>query len=79
MSEAAAEADWRERARELHERGGVPERRAQIVALAERGLTNAEIADELALDSRGSVWVQIDRYRDERDAAAWLAEHAPDI
>ena len=71
--------DWRERAAELHERGGVPEGRAKTVALAEQGLTNKEITDMVDLDSRGSVWIQIDRYRAERDEAEWLAEHGPEL
>ena len=80
MSEGAAEVGgWRERARDLHEHGGVPERRAEVVALAEQGLTNEEIAAKFDLDSRGSVWQRIDRYRTDRDKAAWLAEHGPEL
>ena len=78
MSETAPDG-WRERARELHERGGVHERRAEVAALAEQGLTNQEIADTLGLDSRGSVWQHIDWYRDDRDQAEWLAEHGPEL
>jgi hypothetical protein len=78
VSETAPDG-WRERARDLHEQGDIPEGRAKIVALAEQGLTNEEIADELDLDSRGSVWIQIDRYRAERDEAEWLAEHGPEL
>ena len=78
MSEGTT-GGWRERARALADRGGVAETRAEIVALAEQGLTNQEIADELGWDSRGSVWQHINRYRAERAEAGWLAENGPEI
>jgi len=75
----APDDDWHERARELYERGGVPERRSEVVALAEQGLTNEEIATKLGLDSRGSVWQRIDRYRTNREESEWLAEYGPEL
>lgn len=71
--------DWQERGEQL-ECHGVPKRRARIVALAEQGNSHQEIADELGLSSRGSIYNQIEKYRDEdRPNAEWLAEHGPEV
>jgi len=79
MSETAAE-DWRELADELHERGGVPERRAEVVALVATGHSYSETAAELGLNSRPNVAQHVKRYREEDvPAAEWLAEHGPEI
>jgi DNA-binding NarL/FixJ family response regulator len=72
--------DWQERATELHEQGGVPERRAEVVALVERGHSHSEVADRLDLDNRANVATHVRRYRDrDREAAEWLAENGPEI
>ena len=76
MSEATG---WRDLAAEM-ETHGVPERRAQIVALlAETDLTYQEIADELDVTSKGSVGNQVRAYRQERESAEWLAENGPEV
>lgn len=69
---------WRERAAELHDRGGVPKRRAQAVALREQGLTYRAIADELDVDHHSGMRTQVEAYLDQRDAAQWLLEHGPE-
>lgn len=70
---------WRALAADL-ETHGVPERRAQIVALrAHTDRTYQEIADHLGLESKGSVGNQIQTYRETRENAQWLATHAPDV
>jgi len=71
---------WRERATDLHEQGGVPERRAEVVALLECGHSHSEVADRLDLDNRANVATHVRRYRDrDREAAEWLVKHGPDI
>jgi len=75
----AEDLDWQERADQLV-RHGVPEQRAKIVALADQGHSHAEIADELGLESRGSVYNQIESYRSEdKPNAEWLAEYGPEV
>lgn len=71
--------NWEDRARELHERGGVAKRQAQVVALIETGCTHQEVKDELGLDSRGEVSTHVRRYRNNRDEADWLAAFGPEI
>ena len=79
MSDAATE-DWEELAEQLHKQGGLPERRAEVVAMAAHGIPQPEIADEMGYSSLGSVSNHIERYRDEdQPAAEWLAEHGPEI
>jgi transposase-like protein len=59
---------------------GIPERRARIVALlAETEMTYEEIADEMGVASTGSIWNQVSEYRETRENALWLAEHAPEV
>ena len=81
MSETAIE-DWRDRAAQLCEHG-VPEQRANVVALREHGHSYGEIASELGFggdnDDRSQVKYHLDAYRDERDDAEWLIEYGPDI
>lgn len=78
MSGRAPSGDWQARADDLHEQGGVPERRAQAVALRERGLSYTDIGDELDID-RGGAARHIRRYREQRDEGTWLAEHGPTL
>jgi len=79
-SDAGGETvDWRERARELQAYGGVPERRAQVVALVEAGRTHREVADELGLSNRGHVHTYVTDYRDDVAESRWLAEHGPEV
>lgn len=77
MIRTMSEDDWRERAVELHEEGGVPERRAQAVALRESGHSYGEIADALDVESASSMRLQVVEYLDGRERAAWLLEHGP--
>lgn len=74
-------ADWEELASQLHEQGGVPERRAQVVAmLAATEMSHAAVQEELGLSSRGQVSNHVRRYREEDvSQAEWLAENAPEI
>jgi hypothetical protein len=78
MSEADGE-EWERLAARLHEEGGIPERRAEIVALVATGHTHAETKERLGLSSRGNVGRAMVEYRQRRAEAEWLAEHAPDI
>ena len=72
--------DWRARADDLQRRGGVPEKRAKVIALVEAGRTHAEVADELGLKSRGEVGTHVQRYRQQdKSRADWLSEHGPDL
>ncbi len=70
--------DWRQRADELQERGGVPERRAEIVALREQGRTYQEIVDATEINYTSNVSRHLDAYREQLDKARWLAEEGPD-
>jgi transposase len=82
MSETSGErddTDWRERARELSEHGGIPERRAQAVALREQGLSYQAIADRLGLSDRSSIRKQVETYRETRADSEWLVEHGPQL
>lgn len=72
------EPDWRERAAELHERGGVPKRRAEVVALREAGKTYAEIVDATEINYTSNVSQHLDAYREQLEEARWLVENAPD-
>lgn len=69
--------DWRAVAAQLHAHG-VPERRAEVVALVANGHTHQEVADELDIE-RANVATHVRRYREELADARWLAENAPDI
>ncbi|WP_336328729.1 helix-turn-helix domain-containing protein [Halovenus sp. HT40] len=80
MSEATG--DWQDQAEQLSNHG-VPPQRANVVALREQGWTYGEIAAELGFgadnDDRSQVKTHLDAYREQREAAAWLAEHGPEI
>lgn len=81
MSDADVD-EWQQRADELHEHGGVPEQRAKVVALRERGDTYGEIAATLGFgsndDDRSQVKRHLDSYQEQRDDAGWLVENGPD-
>lgn len=79
MSETTTTEGWQTRADELHGKGGVPPVRARVVALRETGLTYREIAGRLDQSGKEEVSWHIQRYREERGEADWLAEHGPDI
>lgn len=64
-------------AERLHEHG-VPERRAEVAALADAGLSLSEIAATLDI-ARPNVSTHKRRYRGERAEAEWLVENGPDI
>ena len=73
------EQTWDERAEEVHKKGGVAKKQAQVVALIEAGRTHQEVKDELDLDNRSEVSTHVRRYRDNRDEVEWLANFGPDI
>jgi len=73
------EQTWEERAEELHEKGGVAQKQAKVVALIETGRTHQEVKDELGLDNRSEVSTHVRRYRNNRDEVDWLADHGPEI
>lgn len=67
-----------ERAIEL-EAHGVPERRAEIAALREQGLTYSEIVKATGSDGpnhRGGVSNHLQRYNEQVNQARWLAANA---
>lgn len=70
-------ADWRDVATALQAHG-VPERRAEVVALkARRGLSHREICDELGIKGPGNVTDYLDAYREQVQNSQWLADNAP--
>lgn len=73
------EQSWEDRAAELQEKGGVPKRQAEAVALLEEGCTHQEVTDELGLEKRSEVSTHVRRYRDNRGEVEWLASFGPDI
>ena len=74
------EQSWEDRAAELRDQGGLPEKRAKVIALVEEGRTHAEVQDELGLSARGEVGTHVARYRKEdRPESQWLAAHGPEI
>lgn len=76
MSET--QIDWQELAEQLHDHD-VPEQRARVVALVAMGHTHAETKEILDLNHRSNVGTHVARYRDDRENAAWLLEHGPDV
>lgn len=72
---------WEDLAEDLQEHGGIPERRAQVVALlAATDKSHADVQEELGLSSRGQITNHVSRYREEDlPQAKWLAENAPEI
>ncbi len=75
MSESTS--DWELRAEALQNRGGLPAKRAKVVALREQGLTYAEIAEELGGVADQTVQGHIESARDDIAAAQWLTENGP--
>lgn len=71
------ERPYQARAEELHQEGGVPERRAEAVALRERGKTYQEIADTLDLSGRGSAHEHVSEYEAQRERSQWLLANGP--
>lgn len=70
-----------ERAMELRDHG-VPERRAEVVALRERGLSYSEICEatgEQGPNHRGDVSRHLQSYNADLRDARWLAEHAEPV
>lgn len=76
LADTQTDAGWQGRAAELHNSGGVPDRRAEVVALRENGLTHAAIADEIDI-SRSVVTNHLRAYAESLDKARWLLEHGP--
>lgn len=75
------EKNPQERAEQLR-RHGVPERRAQVVALRERGLTYSEICEwtgEAGPNNRGDVSRHLQRFDEQLADAKWLAENAEPV
>lgn len=80
MDQGIATEGWEDLAERLQERGGLPRRRAEVVALLATGRSHADVQDELGLSSRGQVSNHVARYReDDVPQAEWLAEHAPEV
>lgn len=76
----ASDNNWREVAVELWTEGGIPAKRARVVALVASGRTHAEVAEELHLNHRGEVSTHVSRYRSkDLPNARWLAENGPEI
>lgn len=72
--------NWQERAAELHEQGGIPKRRAKVVALVEAGRTHSEVADTLDMNDRSNVGSLLHLYREEDlSEADWLSANGPRI
>lgn len=70
-----------ERALEL-EAHGIPERRAEIAALREEGLSYSEIVaatGKRGPNHRGDVSRHLQRYNEQLQNAHWLAENAPHL
>lgn len=79
MSDSTPSSDgWLDLADDLQAHG-VPERRAEVVALVENGLTHAQVTDELGLGSRSEVSRHLKYYREDLANARWLTEYAPDV
>ena len=77
-SEQLARLLHEERAAELR-RHGVPERRAQIVALRERGLSYGDIVEATGAEGpnhRGDVSKHLQAFNRQVGNANWLAENA---
>jgi len=74
--------DWRDRAAQLCQHG-VPEQRANVVALREEGHSYSEIASALGFgaddDDRSQVKYHLDAYRNQREDAEWLIENGPEV
>lgn len=70
--------DWQALAADLQSHG-VPERRAEVVALVATGRSHADTKEELGLDHRSNVATHVARYRKEREDAEWLSEHGPEV
>ena len=80
MSETADADDWRDLAAQIHEQGGVAERRAEAVALIATGHSHEEARDAMGYSSSGSISNHIERYRDEDiPEAEWLLENGPEL
>jgi len=69
---------WESLAEDL-QRHGVPERRAQVVALVATGHTHAETQETLGLSNRGNVGKMVGEYREQLSDVEWLADHAPEL
>lgn len=71
--------NWRQMADKLSEHG-VPQRRAEVVALLSSDHTHADVQETLGLSNRSEVAVHVDRYRtQDLPNARWLAENAPEL
>jgi len=80
MSEAEDIKNWKQLAEQLHIRGGIAQRRAQVVALIVTGRTHEETKEILGYSSMGSISNHIERYRNQdRPEAEWLAKHGPRV
>jgi DNA-binding transcriptional ArsR family regulator len=80
MAKTESGQDWKQTAERLQEKGNVPKRRAQVVALRDAGRSLSEIRDELGLSNRSNVSVHLKRYReDDLAAAEWLVEEGPTV
>lgn len=78
MSET--DAEWRTLADDLQAHG-VPQKRAEVVALVATGHSYSAIADrdDIGVSGRGGVANYIEDYREQLADAEWLAENGPEI
>lgn len=80
MSEAKDIKNWKQLVEQLPERGGIAQRRAQVVALIATGRIHKETKEILGYSSMGLIPNHIKRYRNQdRPEAKWLAEHGPEV
>jgi len=82
MSESNTDTDtgWRELAEQLQAQGGVPPRRAEIVALVATGHSYEDIRQRFDYSGKGAVGETVRRYREEDlEEATWLHEHGPEV
>lgn len=81
MTDSAQES-WHELAEQLEARG-VPEQRANVVALRDAGHSYSEIAAKLEFgannNDRSQVHRHLEAYREQRANAVWLSEHGPEV
>ena len=77
MSEGETD-EWRAVKADLVEHG-VPERRAEIAARVAAGQKYRKVAEEMGVESRGSIGNQVEDYRKQIENSGWLVENAPEI
>lgn len=64
----------RNRATDLSEKGGLPERNAEVIALVEAGHSYREIEDLIGID-KSTIADHVSNYRDRLDGSEWLVDN----